>query len=122
MDVILGVCISWSYTSIHFQIQFLLNSIHSFQILFYPDCAHPKWTVFVIVPQNLFMFWLFYRFYQQAYCSNDKKVEKLDKKVVSNGNGTINGNNNTNGNGTLNGNNNTIYGNGTIVNKVKNAE
>lgn len=57
-------------------IQFLLNAIHSFQILFYPDCKYPKWTVFVIAPQNMFMFWLFYRFYINTYTDNSKKKLK----------------------------------------------
>ncbi|KAI5695446.1 hypothetical protein M8J77_005241, partial [Diaphorina citri] len=58
-------------------IQFLLNSIHSLQILFYPDCGYPKWLVLIIVPQNFFMFYLFYRFYINAYCDNSK-AKKLE--------------------------------------------
>lgn len=38
-----------------------------FVLLFQPNCTFPKWPLFVILPQNLFMFCLFLDFYYQAY-------------------------------------------------------
>uniref|UniRef100_A0A182UI04 Elongation of very long chain fatty acids protein n=1 Tax=Anopheles melas TaxID=34690 RepID=A0A182UI04_9DIPT len=48
-------------------IQFGMIFLQWFVLLFQPNCTFPKWPLFVILPQNLFMFCLFLDFYYQAY-------------------------------------------------------
>uniref|UniRef100_A0A1B6CQ89 Elongation of very long chain fatty acids protein n=1 Tax=Clastoptera arizonana TaxID=38151 RepID=A0A1B6CQ89_9HEMI len=47
--------------------QFLLIIIHSGILLLQPNCDYPKFTVGIFVPQNSFMFILFYDFYKNSY-------------------------------------------------------
>lgn len=55
------------------QVQFACIALHSLQLVFQPSCRYPKFTVGVIVPQNVFLFFLFYDFYRKAYSSNKKE-------------------------------------------------
>uniref|UniRef100_A0AAG5DCG4 Elongation of very long chain fatty acids protein n=1 Tax=Anopheles atroparvus TaxID=41427 RepID=A0AAG5DCG4_ANOAO len=48
-------------------IQFGMIFLQWFVLLFQPNCNFPKWPVFVILPQNFFMFCLFLDFYYRAY-------------------------------------------------------
>nr|CAH7714487.1 unnamed protein product [Callosobruchus chinensis] len=60
--------------------QFLLFFIH-FAQLWFIECDYPKWTAFLITPQALFFFYLFYDFYLKAYM---RKENKKDIKKDSN--------------------------------------
>lgn len=53
-------------------IQFGLIFLQWFVLVFQPNCAFPKWPLFVLLPQNLFMFMLFLDFYYHAYIKKPK--------------------------------------------------
>lgn len=57
-------------------IQFFLIICHFSVILFQPNCEYPKFTAAILVPQNLFMLFLFGDFYRKAYM---KKIPNLLK-------------------------------------------
>ncbi|XP_046679322.1 elongation of very long chain fatty acids protein AAEL008004-like [Homalodisca vitripennis] len=48
-------------------VQFLVFILHSVVLLLVPDCGYPRFTAGVFIPQNTFMFILFYDFYRKAY-------------------------------------------------------
>lgn len=48
-------------------VQFGLIALHWMMLLIVPDCGYPRWPTMILVPQNLFMFLLFYDFYRKAY-------------------------------------------------------
>ncbi|XP_058461558.1 elongation of very long chain fatty acids protein 4-like [Malaya genurostris] len=58
-------------------IQFGLIFLQWFVLVFQPNCAYPRWPLFVLLPQNLFMFALFLDFYYQAYIRK-KPTEKVE--------------------------------------------
>ncbi|XP_034242385.1 elongation of very long chain fatty acids protein 7-like [Thrips palmi] len=71
-------------------VQFAMIVVHYTQILFMPGCAYPKFTIAVIVPQNLFLGLLFYDFYRRTYFPKDAKkrpetavTEKTDSRAAS---------------------------------------
>ncbi|XP_065212269.1 very long chain fatty acid elongase 7-like [Planococcus citri] len=66
--------------------QFLMVAVHMLLLLFQPNCSYPKFTVFILTPQNIFMFILFCDFYRKTYLK--PKTPKLDKNGVSKSNGT----------------------------------
>nr|XP_024218803.1 elongation of very long chain fatty acids protein AAEL008004 [Halyomorpha halys] len=51
--------------------QFCLTFLHSMQLLFY-DCGYPRWTVFIVMPNAVFFYYLFNDFYQKAYKREDR--------------------------------------------------
>ncbi|XP_049955822.1 elongation of very long chain fatty acids protein AAEL008004-like [Schistocerca serialis cubense] len=53
--------------------QFMMITVHASQLLF-RDCGYPQWVGYIVVPQNAFMFVLFYDFYRKAYCGEKKNV------------------------------------------------
>nr|FAA01268.1 TPA: elongation of very long chain fatty acids protein 10 [Ladona fulva] len=55
-------------------VQFALITGHSLQLLF-RECQYPKFTVGILVPQNLFMLSLFADFYRRTYWRKPKKEE-----------------------------------------------
>lgn len=55
-------------------VQFGLIALHWSMLLFVPDCGFPLWPTMILIPQNLFMFLLFYDFYRRAY--NKKPIDK----------------------------------------------
>lgn len=67
-------------------LQFLLCVVHMGTIVFIPDCAFPRWTAALFLPQNLFMLVLFLDFYIKTYIKkkpakpNDVK-ENLPNKM-----------------------------------------
>jgi hypothetical protein len=83
---------------IFLQVQFAAIITHQLQLL-YHDCGYPKWTVPIVVSQNLYMFILFAGFYRKTYLKpaqakiekeNDNGVHKLNGngcKPITNGNG-----------------------------------
>ncbi|XP_049865781.1 elongation of very long chain fatty acids protein 7-like isoform X2 [Pectinophora gossypiella] len=100
-------------------LQFFWCVVHMSLIVFKPDCAYPRWTAAVFLPQNLFMLILFIDFYIRAYIKKPQvKPEVKDsngkenghKKDVTNGrgnghkNGYTNDNTNDHKNGHKNGN------------------
>lgn len=67
---VLLVCIP-GFKILYFQIQFGLLALHYFVLLFkswlVPDCTFPLWPMYIILPQNLFIFLLFADFYRKNY-------------------------------------------------------
>jgi hypothetical protein len=55
-----------------FQIQFMLIFLHSFSVLFIKDCEYPRIMGVLIGIQSMFMFMLFYDFYQKAYMKKEE--------------------------------------------------
>jgi hypothetical protein len=49
------------------QIQFGMMALHFLTLLVTPDCGYPKWLAFFMLPQNFFIFVLFYDFYRKTY-------------------------------------------------------
>lgn len=48
-------------------IQFFLIICHFGALLFQPNCKYPRFTAVILIPQNLFMLFLFGDFYRKAY-------------------------------------------------------
>ncbi|XP_023937836.2 elongation of very long chain fatty acids protein 7-like [Bicyclus anynana] len=71
-------------------VQFFLCSIHFGAICFVPDCAYPRWTAAVFLPQNIFMLVLFLDFYiktyirkpKQSLCSKNTVVEEKEESIT----------------------------------------
>ncbi|XP_052860218.1 elongation of very long chain fatty acids protein 7-like [Anopheles cruzii] len=70
-------------------IQFGMIFLQWFVLLFQPNCTFPKWPLFVILPQNLFMFCLFLDFYYQAYMK--KRPASKPRAAKATESGTQNG-------------------------------
>ncbi|XP_012221704.2 very long chain fatty acid elongase 7 isoform X2 [Linepithema humile] len=56
--------------------QFCLAFLHNFQLLFY-DCGYPRWSIFFVLPNAIFFYFLFSDFYNNAYSSNKNDDAKL---------------------------------------------
>lgn len=54
-----------------FQSQFCIAFLHSFQLLFY-DCQYPRWSLYFILPNAIFFYYLFSDFYKKAYCEQNQ--------------------------------------------------
>lgn len=67
-----------------FQLQFFCCVVHMGYIVFKPDCAYPRWTSAVFLPQNLFMLVLFTDFYIKTYVRKPIVKTDEDKKKDSN--------------------------------------
>ncbi|CRK86866.1 CLUMA_CG000692, isoform A [Clunio marinus] len=59
-------------------IQFGLMALHWFTLIIAPDCGYPKWFSFFMLPQNFFIFILFYDFYRKTYFKKTEVNNKLD--------------------------------------------
>jgi len=59
--------------NVSFQIQFMLIFLHSFSVLFIKDCEYPRIISVLMGIQSVFMFMLFYDFYQKAYVKKKKQ-------------------------------------------------
>ncbi|XP_058123204.1 elongation of very long chain fatty acids protein 7-like [Anopheles ziemanni] len=85
-------------------IQFGMIFLQWFVLLFQPNCAFPKWPLFVILPQNLFMFFLFLDFYYKAYMKKKPTAAKprLSNEPAQNGKtcDDLNGHTNVNHDGS----------------------
>jgi hypothetical protein len=73
----------------NFQLQFGMIFVH-WVFLIFTSCGFPRFPVIIIVPQNLFMFILFFDFYIRTYHKNPaKSKEQLNaaqsSTVVQNG-------------------------------------
>ena len=42
-------------------------ALHWLALLVSPGCGYPKWFAFFMLPQNFFIFFLFYDFYRKTY-------------------------------------------------------
>ncbi|XP_078050515.1 stuck in traffic [Augochlora pura] len=54
--------------------QFCLAFLHSCQLLFY-DCDYPKWSLFFILPNAIFFYFLFADFYEISYQHQRQRKE-----------------------------------------------
>jgi len=61
-----------------------MMALHWLSLTLSPDCGYPKWLAFVLLPQNFFMFILFYDFYRKAYNKQPTKHENGDKSIELN--------------------------------------
>lgn len=60
------------------QIQFGLMALHWLALVLSPECGYPKWFSLFMLPQNFFIFVLFYDFYRKTY---NKPVIADDKAI-----------------------------------------
>ncbi|XP_065225533.1 very long chain fatty acid elongase AAEL008004-like [Planococcus citri] len=58
-------------------IQFIITGLHAMLGLFATNCNFPKYLIAIGIPQDVFMFWLFWDFYRKAYLS-PKKTKNLN--------------------------------------------
>lgn len=59
--------------------QFCIAFLHSFQLLFY-DCDYPRWTMYFILPNAIFFYYLFSDFYRKAYIEQQTQRKLAQKK------------------------------------------
>ncbi|XP_076277891.1 stuck in traffic [Lasioglossum baleicum] len=69
--------------------QFCLAFLHSCQLVIY-DCDYPKWSLYLILPNAIFFYFLFADFYNDAYQQRERKMSAAVKengaaKKASNG-------------------------------------
>lgn len=69
------------------KIQFGLMAIHWLALMASPECGYPKFIAFFMLPQNFFIFILFYDFYRKAY-HKKSQVESSESMVDLNNNET----------------------------------
>lgn len=60
------------------QIQFGLMALHWLALLVASDCGYPKWFAFFMLPQNFFIFFLFFDFYRKTYNKPTKVTTKSE--------------------------------------------
>lgn len=60
-------------------------ALHWLALTVSPDCGYPKWFAFFMLPQNFFIFILFYDFYRKAY-NKQPEVTESKSKLDSNNN------------------------------------
>ncbi|KAI8428760.1 hypothetical protein MSG28_007441 [Choristoneura fumiferana] len=95
-------------------IQFFWMVVHMGALVFKTDCAYPRWTAAIFLPQNLFMLILFVDFYIKTYVKPKSKKENGAQNGFQNGaqNGVKNEAHNVVHNGQKNGLNDLNEGNG----------
>jgi elongation of very long chain fatty acids protein 7 len=64
------------------QAQFCIAFVHSFQLLIY-DCDYPRFSLFFILPNAIFFYYLFNDFYNKAYPERSKLLQQ--QKAQQNG-------------------------------------
>lgn len=63
-----------------FQIQFIITGVHAMLGLFASNCNFPKYLIAIGIPQDIFMFSLFWDFYRRTYLKPNKPVpENMSK-------------------------------------------
>jgi len=62
-------------------VQFFLIALHDLQLIWVEDCGYPVWTIYIMVPQNLFMFILFTDFYYKAYIKKKPVTKTMTKEI-----------------------------------------
>ncbi|KAL5243516.1 hypothetical protein ACI65C_010926 [Semiaphis heraclei] len=63
------------YLTIIQLVQFVIAGLHAFITIFEPDCDFPKIIMLLAIPQDIFMFILFFDFYRKAYIE-PKKIKQ----------------------------------------------
>jgi hypothetical protein len=63
-------------------------ALHWLALRVSPDCGYPKWLTFFMLPQNFFIFILFYDFYRKTYHKKPEVVESGAKSDLNNNDGT----------------------------------
>lgn len=63
-----------------FQIQFIITGIHAMLGLFASNCNFPKYLIAIGIPQDIFMFSLFWDFYRKTYLKPSKSVTEKRSK------------------------------------------
>lgn len=53
-------------------VQFVITGLHAFMTLFEPECNFPRIIMLLVIPQDIFMFILFWDFYKTAYIKPQK--------------------------------------------------
>lgn len=61
-----------------------MMALHWFTLLVSSECGYPKWLAFFMLPQNFFIFILFYDFYRKAYNKKSKVNENGAKTALNN--------------------------------------
>jgi hypothetical protein len=61
-------------------------ALHFLFLLITPDCGFPKFISFFMLPQNAFIFILFFDFYRKAYGKKAPQTEVAAKKFDLNNN------------------------------------
>ncbi|BES94906.1 elongation of very long chain fatty acids protein [Nesidiocoris tenuis] len=56
--------------------QFAIIFFHAVSGFFIPNCTFPKWAIALLIPQDVFMFALFWDFYVKAYLKPAKSTTK----------------------------------------------
>ncbi|CAH0391947.1 unnamed protein product [Bemisia tabaci] len=72
-------------------VQFFMIAFHSSLLLIQPKCDYPRWVPLVMIPQNGFLFLLFFDFYKKAYMNKKPEDMKISNGKVANGKVTENG-------------------------------
>jgi hypothetical protein len=58
-------------------------ALHWLALLVSPDCGYPQWFAFFMLPQNFFIFFLFYDFYRKTYLVKNPETSENGVKVES---------------------------------------
>ncbi|KAL7018390.1 hypothetical protein ACKWTF_010732 [Chironomus riparius] len=64
-------------------VQFGLMALHWLSLILSNDCGFPKFISFFMLPQNAFIFALFFDFYMKAYGSKKTKIEDSKKSELN---------------------------------------
>lgn len=65
------------YLTVLQMIQFVLVMVHAFQLLFKNDCNYPIYFAYFIGAHAILFYFLFSRFYKQAYTKKQASVQNL---------------------------------------------
>lgn len=57
------------------QVQFIITGVHAIIALLAKDCNFPKFVIMIAIPQDIFMFMLFWDFYKKAYRQPKNKLK-----------------------------------------------
>jgi hypothetical protein len=59
-------------------------ALHWLALRLSPECGYPKWIAFFMLPQNAFIFILFYDFYRKTYLKKVETAESRTKNDLNN--------------------------------------
>ncbi|EEC10235.1 conserved hypothetical protein, partial [Ixodes scapularis] len=97
LDVICSMCAFQVSSPLPLQVQFIAIFVHSFQLLFRPDCNYPRGFMWWIGFHAIMFWFLFWDFYKNTYFAKRLKGAALGRSATANGraasNGTANGTN-----------------------------
>lgn len=77
-----------NFSNFYLQIQFIVTGFHASVGLFVGNCNFPKYLIAIGIPQDIFMFALFWDFYKKSYLQKRKGLPhaKLSENGVTNKN------------------------------------